>query len=216
MNIKNKGVISDIRPDDEMPFLANGKRVDVMANALGIVNRTNPSQLYELSTNFVTDRVVEKMRTMTKMSEKEALLFDIVGRFNEDQAKAMKKYYKNLGRTGKKEFMDIVETYGIHIKNYVMWEPKPIFEVLSEIYRDYDWIKPIDVYINKFGRKIKIMKPLVVGELYMIKLKQTSKKGFSARATGALSKKGVPDKSFKNKSNQDLYSTTPIRSLNAA
>jgi 5S rRNA maturation endonuclease (ribonuclease M5) len=55
------------------------------------------------------------------------------------------------------------------------------------------------------------MKQMIIGDIYMIKLKQTSKKGFSARSTGALSKKGVPVKSYKMKNSQDLYSTTPIR-----
>ena len=79
------------------------------------------------------------------------------------------------------------------------------------VYKDYDFIKPVDVYINKWGRKIKIMKPLIVSDLYMIKLKQSSKKGFSARSTGSLNRRGIPDKSYKNKVHQDLYSSTPIR-----
>ena len=35
----NKGVISKIVPDDEMPYLENGERVEVMLNALGVINR---------------------------------------------------------------------------------------------------------------------------------------------------------------------------------
>jgi hypothetical protein len=58
---------------------------------------------------------------------------------------------------------------------------------------------------------IKILKPLVVGDMYIIKLKQTSKKGFSVRATGSLSKKGIPEKTNKAKNHQELYSRTPIR-----
>jgi hypothetical protein len=55
------------------------------------------------------------------------------------------------------------------------------------------------------------MKQLIVGDMYMIKLKQTSKKGFSVRATGSLSKKGLPEKSNKAKVHQELYSRTPIK-----
>jgi hypothetical protein len=56
-----------------------------------------------------------------------------------------------------------------------------------------------------------MLKDLVVGDMYIIKLKQTSKKGFSVRATGSLSKKGIPEKSNKAKTHQELYSRTPIR-----
>jgi len=35
----NKGVISEIRPDDKMPFLETGERVDLIFNSLSVVNR---------------------------------------------------------------------------------------------------------------------------------------------------------------------------------
>ena len=56
-----------------------------------------------------------------------------------------------------------------------------------------------------------MMNPLVVGDEYIIRLKQTAKKNFSVRSTGYLSQKGLPDKSNKSKHNQQLYSTTPIK-----
>jgi hypothetical protein len=45
----------------------------------------------------------------------------------------------------------------------------------------------------------------------MLKMKQTSKKGFSSRSTGTVSKQGVPSKSSKAKVNLDSWSKTPIR-----
>jgi len=38
----DKGVISQIVPDDEMPFTETGLRVDAIFNVLGVVNRLNP------------------------------------------------------------------------------------------------------------------------------------------------------------------------------
>jgi len=35
----NKGVISKILPDDEMPFLETGERVDLLFNSLSVINR---------------------------------------------------------------------------------------------------------------------------------------------------------------------------------
>lgn len=171
----------------------------------------NSAQIFELSINFICNRVAERIGTMNTLKEKEKLLFDIVKRFNPDQAKKLKEYYKDLKLSDKREFFKSIVEEGIYIHQHVFWEGDYIFNVIRNIYLDYDWIKPIDVYINKWGRKIKIMKPLIVGELYMIKLKQSSKKGFSARSTGAISRRGVPEKSIRNKIHQDLYSTTPIR-----
>ena len=44
----DKGVIADIIPDHEMPHDADGKPFEVLLNPLGIITRTNPSQIAEL------------------------------------------------------------------------------------------------------------------------------------------------------------------------
>ena len=46
-----------------------------------------------------------------------------------------------------------------------------------------------------------------------MKLKQTSRKGFSVRGTGSINTKGLPERSYKNKSFTELRSSTPIRSI---
>ncbi len=43
----NKGVVSQIVPDGEMPVGADGKPLDVIVNALGVISRANPSVLAE-------------------------------------------------------------------------------------------------------------------------------------------------------------------------
>ena len=207
----NKGVISKIIPDEEMPFLETGERVDVIFNSLGVINRLNSFQLYEMSITFICNRIRDKIKSLTELSEKEKLLFRIIELFNENQEKELKKYYKKLTKKGKEEFFDDINDNGIYIHIPPLWEKKSLFDRLKQIYDEFDWIKPYDVYINKFGRQIKLLKPLVVGDMYLMKLKQTSKKGFSVRSTGSLSKKGIPEKSNKAKTHQELYSKTPIR-----
>lgn len=207
----NKGVNSKIVPDDEMPYLETGERVDVVFNSLGVINRLNSFQLYEQSITFICNRVRDRIKTLTDLSEKEKLLFRTIEFFNEDQLKEVKQYYKKLTKKAKEEFFKDIEINGIYIHIPPLWEKKSLFDRIKEIYEEFDWIKPYDVYINKFGRKIKLLKPLVVGDMYLMKLKQTSKKGFSVRSTGSLSKKGIPEKSNKAKTHQELYSKTPIR-----
>lgn len=43
----NKGVISKIVPDEQMPILADGKPAEVLANTYGIISRQNPAALAE-------------------------------------------------------------------------------------------------------------------------------------------------------------------------
>ena len=53
----NKSVISDIRPDDEMPFYYddNGNKVtiDLLFNVLAIINRTTAFPIFEITINFI-------------------------------------------------------------------------------------------------------------------------------------------------------------------
>jgi DNA-directed RNA polymerase subunit beta len=43
----NKGVISTILPEEDMPFLPNGNPVDILLNPLGVPSRMNVGQLFE-------------------------------------------------------------------------------------------------------------------------------------------------------------------------
>ena len=43
----NKGVISKILPEEDMPFLADGTPVDILLNPLGVPSRMNVGQILE-------------------------------------------------------------------------------------------------------------------------------------------------------------------------
>jgi DNA-directed RNA polymerase subunit beta len=43
----NKGVISQIRPVEDMPYLADGRSVDIVLNPLGVASRMNIGQILE-------------------------------------------------------------------------------------------------------------------------------------------------------------------------
>ena len=207
----NKGVISTIVPDEEMPTLEDGRHVEVVFNALGVINRLNSAQLFEVSINFISNRILEKMKTARNQGEMETLFWTYMNFFNErGECTQLKNYYKKLNNKQKNEFWQEIFDNGIFINIPPISQREPLFDTLKKIYDTFPWIKPYDVYINKWGRRIKLMNPLYAGEEYIFKLKQTAKKNFSVRSTGYLSQRGLPDKSSKAKHNQQLYSTTPI------
>ena len=43
----NKGVISKVLPEEDMPFLADGTPVDILLNPLGVPSRMNVGQILE-------------------------------------------------------------------------------------------------------------------------------------------------------------------------
>jgi len=171
----------------------------------------NSYQLFEQSITFICNRTVDRIQTLTNMKEKEDLFLNIISYFNKDQEEKLREYLRKLSIIGKEEFFNNLVEEGIFIHIPPLWEEEFLFDKLIKLYEEHDWIEQYDVYVNRFGRKIKMMKKLIVGDMYVMKLMQTAKKGFSARSTGTLSRKGLPEKSNKAKTHQELYSKTPIR-----
>ena len=83
--------------------------------------------------------------------------------------------------------------------------------MLSEIYDKYDWLTPYKVFVKKNGRFRPVMNEFIVGEMYIIRLKQTAAKGLSTRSVGGVNLIGVPVKDAQAKENKILYSKTPCR-----
>jgi len=60
----NKGVISRILPEEDMPYLQDGKPVDVVLNPLGVPSRMNVGQILETHLGWGARGIGEKVREM--------------------------------------------------------------------------------------------------------------------------------------------------------
>ena len=60
----NKGVISNVLPQEDMPFLAEGTPVDLVLNPLGVPSRMNIGQLLELHLGWAGRGLGQKMQVM--------------------------------------------------------------------------------------------------------------------------------------------------------
>jgi len=69
----NKGVISRIVPVEDMPYMENGKPVDIVLNPLGVPSRMNVGQVLEMHLGWAArglgDKINDMMRTKKKTSE---------------------------------------------------------------------------------------------------------------------------------------------------
>ncbi len=59
----NKGVISQIRPVEDMPFLEDGTPVDIILNPLGVASRMNLGQIFETHLGWAADKLGVIMHT---------------------------------------------------------------------------------------------------------------------------------------------------------
>ncbi|MDX9757691.1 MAG: DNA-directed RNA polymerase subunit beta [Bacteroidota bacterium] len=61
----NKGVVSNVVPVQDMPYLADGTPVDIVLNPLGVPSRMNLGQLYETALGWVAKRLGDGVRFAT-------------------------------------------------------------------------------------------------------------------------------------------------------
>jgi len=63
----NKGVISKIVPVEDMPYMDNGKPVDVVLNPLGVPSRMNVGQILETHLGWACSELGEKINKIVKI-----------------------------------------------------------------------------------------------------------------------------------------------------
>jgi len=111
----NKGVISRIIPEADMPFLQDGTSVDVLLNPLGIPSRMNIGQIFETLLGFVGSSLNKRYKILSfdETFGQDATRILINQKIKESKIRINKNYssINNLdktliidGRTG--EFMD--------------------------------------------------------------------------------------------------------------
>ncbi|MDD3399307.1 MAG: hypothetical protein PHW93_06925 [Candidatus Methanomethylophilaceae archaeon] len=55
----NKGVVSRIIPDKEMPMLPDGRHLEILFNPLGVISRMNIGQIFEAHVTWAADNLVK-------------------------------------------------------------------------------------------------------------------------------------------------------------
>lgn len=207
----NKMVISKIIPDNEMEFTEDGRRVDLRINLLAIINRTTAELLNEICITSCAYKIRKQMERYETYKEKERLLFDFLHEWNPKQEREFWKMYSDLSEKEKKDWIESAINDGIYLHQEALWEEPSVFYRILNILEKFDFLKADTLYINKWGRKMKVLSKAWVGYMYCIKLKQTDIRGFSARNTGAIDTKSLPTRSYKSKHHTEKYSSTSVR-----
>ncbi|MGL5713782.1 MAG: hypothetical protein ACRCX2_12235 [Paraclostridium sp.] len=216
----DKGVISKVVPDDEMPRVTmpdgSKKSIEMIANPFGVPNRTNLGQLFEIELDMMGAQVIHQMHAFDDIT-KFKIFMDFIITVNPAQAKLM---IGTLGEWSMKERISFLKNVIEEVK-YIPTRQSPfwdivgldLLETLTDLLLDKYGIKieKYEVEMYKFGRWIKARRTIVAGHKYYMKLKHCPESKFSARSTGFINPRGLPNKSRINKQNRALYSNTPVR-----
>jgi DNA-directed RNA polymerase subunit beta len=177
----NKGVISKINPVEDMPFLANGRAVDIVLNPLGVPSRMNVGQILETHMGWACAGVGE----MINEALKEYRAGGKLGELKEVLAHA----YGEGEELPKKE-AELVELAG-NLTNGV-----PIGTPVFDGAREPDIVKMLtkagfadsgQVTLHDGRTGEKFTRPVTVGFKYLLKLHHLVDDKIHARSIGPYS-----------------------------
>ncbi|MRI58950.1 MAG: DNA-directed RNA polymerase subunit beta [Epsilonproteobacteria bacterium] len=183
----NKGIVSIIVPEVDMPYTKDGKIVDIVLNPLGVPSRMNIGQILEVHLGLIGKKLGEQIQEIFEakrgewLKELRAKMIEIA-----DIAKLMKA----------KEFIEALSDDEL-LKYARDWArgvkfATPVFEGVTadEFKKLYELAKmdidgKTELYDGRTGEKFK--ERVNVGYMYMLKLHHLVDEKVHARSTGPYS-----------------------------
>ncbi len=104
----NKGVVSNIVPEADMPYLPTGQAIEIILNPLGIISRMNMGQLFETHLGFAAKLKGVKIKTPVFEGFPEEEIWKMM---KEQGLPENGKFYLQDGRTGNRFDNTIVVGY---------------------------------------------------------------------------------------------------------
>lgn len=187
----NKGVISRILPEEDMPFLEDGTPVDIVLNPLGVPSRMNVGQIFETHLGFAArglgHQIAEQLDDwrannpdMTAGKPPEALMDKLKNVYGE-------KYHDDLDNRSSEE---IAELAGNLRRGVPMGTP--VFDGAREadvtdmlLKAGYDSSGQSTLYDGRSGEAFD--RKVTVGIIYMLKLHHLVDDKIHARSIGPYS-----------------------------
>ena len=207
----NKSVVAKVVPDYMMPFTKDGRHIQVLLAVPAVPNRTTGFVPHELGITWLMSHCRQEMAKKETRKEKEDLMWDLVDRLNHRQYEDMHAKYMTLTDEEKDRYIQNAIEDGIYSHQDMILEDESIFFKLKKAFNELPYATVDTLYLYRFGHVYRCYQKYRLGTLYLFPLKQTDKRGFSVRATGAINLKGLPERSYKNKRSEAPFSDTAIR-----
>ncbi|MCF6243512.1 MAG: DNA-directed RNA polymerase subunit beta [Sulfurovum sp.] len=183
----NKGIVSNIVPEIDMPYMEDGRPVEIILNPLGVPSRMNIGQILEVHLGLVGKRLGEQIQVM--FDEKQAdFIKNLRAKMIEisDVAKLMNAK-ELLGKMSDEELLKYGRDWSTGVKFAA-----PVFEGTNQAEFDklfelakIDSDGKMNLYDGKTGEKM--IERVNVGYMYMLKLHHLVDEKVHARSTGPYS-----------------------------
>lgn len=211
-----KGVISNILPDNLMPMTEDGQRVEMKYNQATVVNRLNPSQLFEMEINSASSAVIRNLNIQDVNGSLKRII-KFVSLFSKTQADSMEKFINNSNPSIRMQYLESIISDGnitisiLPIQENVTIETlKKVLEEFPETRHGYVFTPMLDS-TNKNYRIVKSLRPILVARQYICRLKQYAEEKFSATSMSFSNNKGENSRNKSAGLYKPVYTNTPIR-----
>ena len=167
----NKGVVSRILPVEDMPFLPNGRPLDIVLNPLGVPSRMNIGQVLELHLGLAAKVLGFKVSTPVFEGANEHDILDALEMANDYANTEWEEFYEKYKDTTNKEVMDYLYENRDHREE---WKGVPINRTGKVTLRD-----------GRTGEEFD--SPVTIGYMHYLKLHHLVDDKIHARSTGPYS-----------------------------
>ena len=164
----NKGVVSRVLPVEDMPFLPNGRPLDIVLNPLGVPSRMNIGQVLEIHLSLAAKALGFNVSTPVFDGADENDIQDTLELANDYvnmEWDAFQEKYKEILRP------EVMEYLGEHLDHRALWKGVPISRTGKVQLRD--------------GRTGEYFDgPTTIGHMHYLKLHHLVDDKIHARSTG--------------------------------
>ncbi len=183
----NKGVVSMIKPVEDMPFMADGRAVDIVLNPLGVPSRMNIGQILETHLGWAARGLGEKLQAMLDEQRKVADLRKFLDQIYNHDTTGKKDRREDLAQLSDEEITALAGnlTQGVPMAT-------PVFDGADEAeiksmlrLADLPESGQTRLYDGRTGEAFD--REVTVGYMYMLKLNHLVDDKMHARSTGPYS-----------------------------
>ena len=167
----NKGVVSRVLPVEDMPFLPNGRPLDIVLNPLGVPSRMNIGQVLEIHLSLAAKALGFNVATpvFDGANENDIMnMLEVANDYVNTEWDRFEEKYKDVLEP------EVIDYLGSHLENRKLWEGVPLSRDGKVRLRD-----------GRTGEYFD--SPVTIGHMHYLKLHHMVDDKIHARSTGPYS-----------------------------
>lgn len=205
----DKGVICDIRPDEDMPVDASGNRAELIMDGTSTVKRMNPSRLIEQYLNACSREFTVKVRqAVDSKAPREELNNLVLPYYHIINPQMVELVTDDKGHLTDTHITEILND-GIRLWVPTDNEPEAM-DIIRSLRKHYPPTFGPVTYRGMSGNLVTTVNNVLIGSMYILLLEKTGR-NWAAVASSKLSPFGIPAKLTSADRNAAPGRIQPIR-----